>query len=112
MRDFIRIFPEGNWFPFVLPSKGSSFKALKFDVKESYLDELDEYEGVPVGLFERIKVPIILVNRDIIDALIYVPTLKTIETKKLNPKLDKNDRWREEIKKIPEIVMRFPELVL
>ena len=39
--NFIRIFPEGNWFPYVLPLKKSSFWALKFDVNEKQLNEIN-----------------------------------------------------------------------
>jgi len=41
IKDFIRIFPKGNWFPYALPCKHSSFWALRFCVYEEELDELD-----------------------------------------------------------------------
>ena len=111
VKDFVRILPRGNWFPYVLPAKGSSFTALKFDVRKGQLKTLDQYEGVSVELYDRVKTQVILKNNEMINAFIYVPTQKTIESQNLTPELDKNDRWREEIKKFPEVVMLFPELI-
>ncbi len=110
--NFIRIFPKGNWFPFVLPLRNSSFWALKFDVNQEQLIELDYYEGLHSGLYERYEIEIILKNNKRSNALIYVPTQETINSLKLTPDLDLNDRWKEEIKKYPEVVLNFPELVL
>ena len=110
--NFIRIFPKGNWFPFVLPLENSSFWALKFDVNETQLEELDYYEGIQTGLYERYQTEIILKNNKKSKAFIYVPTKETINSLDLNPELDLNDKWKEEIKKIPEIIIKFPELVL
>ena len=110
--NFIRIFPKGNWFPFVLPLKNSSFWALKFDVNQEQLIQLDYYEGIQTGLYERYEIEIILKNNKSSHALIYVPTQDTINSLKLAPDLDLNDRWKEEIKKYPEVVLNFPELVL
>jgi len=112
VRNYIRILPEGNWFPYVLPSKNSSFWALKFDVNEQELSELDGYEGVHIELFKRIEIEIILKNNETSKAFIYVPTEKTILSQKLTPDLDKTDSWKEIIKKFPEIVKKFPDLVL
>ena len=111
VKNFVRIFPKGNWFPFILPEKGNSFKALKFDVREGELNALDQYEGVSADLYDRVETQVILKNNEKINAFIYVPTQKTIESQKLTLELDKNDRWREEIKKFPEIVKKFPELI-
>jgi hypothetical protein len=110
--NFIRIFPKGNWFPFVLPLENSSFWALKFDVNQEQLIELDYYEGMHTGLFERYEIQIILKNKKQSSALIYVPTQDTIKSFNLKPELDLKDRWKEEIKKFPEVVLNFPELVL
>lgn len=110
--NFIRIFPKGNWFPFVLPLENSSFWALKFEVNEAQLKELDYYEGIHKGLFERYETEIILKNSNKSNAFIYVPTLETINSLNLSPELDLNDRWKKEIKRDPEVVMNFPELVL
>lgn len=110
--NFIRIFPKGNWFPFVLPLKNSSFWALKFDVNQEQLIQLDYYEGIQTGLYERYEIEIILKNNKSSNALIYVPTQDTINSLKLAPDLDLNDRWKEEIKKYPDVVLNFPELVL
>ncbi|TXT58779.1 MAG: hypothetical protein BAJALOKI1v1_1550008 [Promethearchaeota archaeon] len=107
---FRRVFPEGNWFPYVLPDKESSFWALKFDVNLEELRELDIYEGVPAGLYKRIKT-IIQVKDGIEEkAFIYVPTEKTITQQQLTIDMDKTDRWKEEIKKHHEIVDKFPKL--
>ena len=112
VKDFVRIFPKGNWYPFILPSKGKSFKALKFDIKEIQLNALDQYEGVSAGLFERVETQVLLKNNQKINTFIYVPTQQTIKSQRLTLDLDKNDRWREEIKHFPEIVELFPELIL
>jgi len=110
--NFIRIYPEGNWFPFVLPLENSSFWALKFDVNEEHLKQLDYYEGLHTGLFERYEIEIILKNDNKSKALIYVPTQETVISFNLSPELDLNDRWKEEIKKNSEMILKFPELGL
>jgi gamma-glutamylcyclotransferase (GGCT)/AIG2-like uncharacterized protein YtfP len=110
--DFIRIFPEGHWFPFGLPFKGKSFWALKFEVNDQELKQLDYYEGVDSGLFKRIDTEIILKNNTKSSALIYIPTEKTIDTLHLTPELDSEDRWKNEIRKNSEVVKKFPELLL
>ena len=107
---FRRIFPQGNWFPYVLPDPDSSFWALKFDVSRKELIQLDYYEGVPSGLYKRTKTMIKLKNGTKKEAFIYVPTDQTIERENLNLAIDKNDRWKQEIRKYPEIVEKFPEL--
>lgn len=112
VENFVRIFPKGNWFPYVLPSKNSSFKALKFDINEEELKELDRYEGVQSGLFKRVEIEVLLKGNTKIKAFIYIPTEKTINSLNLSPKLDKNDLWIKEIEKFPEIVKKFPELVM
>jgi gamma-glutamylcyclotransferase (GGCT)/AIG2-like uncharacterized protein YtfP len=112
VKDFIRIYPKTNWFPFILPAKGNSFKALKFDVEKGQLNALDLYEGVSANLYDRVETQVFLKNNDKINAFIYVPTQETIESQGLTPEMDKNDSWKEEIKKIPEIVKKFPELIL
>lgn len=109
---FIRIFPKGNWFPYVLYLENSSFWALKFDVNEEQLKELDYYEGIHTGLFERHETEIILKNNKKLKAFIYVPTKETINSLNLKPQIDLKDRWKEEIKRNPEVIMEFPELVL
>ena len=111
VKDFVRIYPKSNWYPFILPAKGNSFKALKFDVEKGQLNALDLYEGVSADLYDRVETHVFLKNNDKINAFIYVPTQKTIESQGLTPEMDKIDRWREEIKKFPEIVKQFPELV-
>ncbi|MFX1356242.1 MAG: gamma-glutamylcyclotransferase family protein [Promethearchaeota archaeon] len=112
VRDYIRIFPPGNWFPYVLPYKSSSFYALKFDVNKKELANLDFYEGIADKYFERKTVKILVNNKYMISAFIYVPSKSTIKSQKLTPEIDKNDLWKEEIKKFPEIVNIFPELTL
>ena len=111
VNNFIRIFPKNSWFPFVLPLKKSSFWALKFEVTEGQLKELDYYEGIESGLFERSETEIVLKNTKTIKAIIYIPSKKTIESLKLKYEMDPNDKWKEEIRKDPELVMKFPELV-
>jgi gamma-glutamylcyclotransferase (GGCT)/AIG2-like uncharacterized protein YtfP len=111
VRNFSRIYPPNNWFPYVLPSK-KSFRALKFEINEEELKKLDQYEGVPENIFERINVQIILKNGKRSFAFLYVPTYKTISTQNLTLDLDLRDRWKEELKKYPEIIKKFPELIL
>ncbi len=86
--------------------------ALKFDVEKDQLDDLDQYEGVSADLFKRVKTRVLLKNGKTIQAFIYIPTEKSIESQNLTFELDKKDRWKEEIKKFPEIVKQFPELIL
>jgi len=112
VNDFIRIFPKGNWFPYILHCIKSSFWALKFDVSKEELNELDRYEGDHAGLFKRIQISVFLNDKRKLNAFIYIPTDETINTLNLNPNIDKIDRWKEEIKKFPEVVKKFPELIL
>ena len=112
VKDYVRIFPEGNWFPYILSCKGASFWALKFNVSEKELDDLDQYEGVSANLFKRVETKVKLKNNEEIRAYLYVPTEETIESQNLSHEMDKIDRWKEEIKKIPDIVKEFPELIL
>jgi len=55
---------------------------------------------------------IILKNNKKLKAFIYVPTKETINSLNLKPQIDLKDRWKEEIKRNPEVIMEFPELVL
>ena len=112
VRNFIRVFPKGNWFPYTLKSPNSSFWALKFSVNEKQLKDLDYYEGVSSELFKREETEIKLKDGQEITAYIYIPTEKIIKSQELTAEMDKNDSWKEEIKKFPEIVEKFPELVL
>ncbi len=111
VKNHARIFPKGNWFPYVLPKEGASFWALKFDANEPQLKQLDYYEGVEAGLYERVLIPIIVKSGESKRAYIYIPTRQTIERQGLSPSMDPEDRWKEEIKKKPEIVAKFPELI-
>jgi len=110
VNNFTRIFPRNNWFPYALKSAGS-FKALKFAVTKEEIKLLDEIEGVDSGLFKRVMVDILLKNNRSSSAFMYVPTEGTIVSQKLTLESDKIDRWKEEIKKIPEIVRNFPDLL-
>ena len=113
VKNFIRIFiPERNWFPYVLPLKNSFFKALKFEVTKQKLEELDIYEGVNSGLFKRVKTEVDLKNDKQIEAFIYVPTTNTIISQRLTSELDRFDSWKKEIEKSPEVLKKFPELLL
>ena len=111
VEDYIRIFPKNNWFPYVLPLKNSSFNALIFKVNNQELEALDRYEGVNSGLFKRITTDIILKDHKKIEAFIYIPTNETIISQGLSPVLDKQDLWKKEIEKFPEVVTKFPELI-
>ncbi len=111
VKNFTRVFPKNSWFPYALPSN-NSFWALKFDVNQQELELLDSIEGVFDDLFERLITEVYLKNNKIFSAYIYIPTKKTIASQKLSLELDKNDQWKEEIKKYPEIVEKFPKLVL
>jgi hypothetical protein len=111
VKHFSRIQPPNNWFPYAIPSDKSLW-ALKFDVQVEELDELDRYEGLPQNLFERKEIYIILKSGKQIPAFIYLPTPTTTVTQKLTLDLDLHDRWKEEIKKYPEIVEKFPELIM
>ena len=106
---FTRIFPINSWFPYALKSSGS-FKALKIDVTEEEIKRLDVIEGIDNGLFKRVMVDILLKNNQPSSAFMYVPTEETIVSQKLTLESDEVDRWKEEIKKIPEIVRNFPDL--
>lgn len=112
INNYIRIFPIGNWFPYVLPLKKSYFWALKFDVDANQLKQLDNYESVPEGLYERKSAEVNLSDGRTINAFIYVPTTNTIRLKNLTPDMDTIDRWKDEIRKFPELVKKFPELIL
>ena len=113
VKNFIRIFiPERNWFPYALPLKNSFFKALKFEVTKQELEELDIYEGVNSGLFKRVKTEVDLKNDKQIEAFIYVPTTNTIILQRLTSELDRFDSWKKEIEKSPEVLKKFPELLL
>ena len=107
--NFTRIFPRNSWFPYALKSSGS-FKALKFDVSKEEIKILDKIEGVNNGLFKRVMVDILLKSNQSSSAFMYVPTEETIVSQKLTLESDRIDRWKEEIKKIPEIVRKFPDL--
>ncbi len=108
---FKRILPEGNWFPYVIPNKNSFFWALKFDVTNEELQTLDFYEGTSMGLYKRTQIEVILKDGVKKKAFIYIPTEKTIKKKNLTLKIDIMDNWKKEIRKNPEIVEKFPELV-
>jgi len=110
IKDYIRIFPEGNSFPFVLPSEGSSFYALKFDVTQDELKNLDFYEGVSENYFKRETILAYNKNKELFKAYLYVPTKIMIKNYNLSIEMDENDKWKEEIKKFPEILKVFPEL--
>ena len=113
VKNFIRIFiPERNWFPYALPLKNSFFKALKFEVTKRELEELDIYEGVNSGLFKRLKTEVVLKNDKQIEAFIYIPTTNTIISQKLTSELDRFDSWKKEIENSPEVLKKFPELLL
>ncbi len=112
VKGYIRIYPEGYWYPFVLPSEGSSFYALKFDVTKEELRQLDFYEGVSENYFRREIIEVYHKSNEKIQAYIYLPTDQLIIKYNLSVDLDEMDRWREEIKKDPEIIEKFPELIL
>ncbi|MFX0019634.1 MAG: gamma-glutamylcyclotransferase family protein [Promethearchaeota archaeon] len=109
---YIRIYPEGFWYPCVLPSERSSFYALKFDVTKEELRYLDFYEGVSENYFKREIIEVYLKNNEKVQAYIYLPTDQLITKYKLSVNLDEKDRWKEEIKKDSEIIEKFPELIL
>ncbi|MFW9945231.1 MAG: gamma-glutamylcyclotransferase family protein [Candidatus Odinarchaeota archaeon] len=112
VKDYIRIYPEGYWYPFILPSEGSSFFALKFDVKKEELKDLDFIEGVSENYFKREVIEVYRKNNEKIQAYIYLPTDQLITKNKLSVSLDDKDRWKEEIKNDSEIIEKFPELIL
>jgi gamma-glutamylcyclotransferase (GGCT)/AIG2-like uncharacterized protein YtfP len=112
VKDYVRIYPEGYWYPFILPSEGSSFYALKFEVTKEELGQLDLYEGVSEDYFRREIIEVYLKNNEKVQAYIYLPTDQLIIKYNLSVNLDEMDRWREEIKKDPEIIEKFPELIL
>jgi len=111
VHNYSRVFPPSYWFPVVFAST-ESFWALKFDVTQEELNQLDNYEGVDLGLFERIQAQVELRTRNKISAFLYIPTTNLINSQKLTIELDPTDRWKEHIKKFPEIVKLFPELIL
>ena len=109
--NFSRVYPQGYWFPIVFPSK-ESFWALKFEVTQQELEDLDNYEGVNDDLFKRIEIYVKLKSGEKTKAFLYVPTDNLISTNKLHKGLDTSDRWKDHIRKFPEIVKLFPELIL
>ncbi|MBY9017320.1 MAG: gamma-glutamylcyclotransferase [Candidatus Lokiarchaeota archaeon] len=111
VNNYSRVFPRKYWFPVVLPSD-DSFWALKFDVSQEELNQLDNYEGVHLGLFERIQTKVELKTGSKINAFLYVPTENLIVSQMLTNELDTSDRWKEHIRTFPEIVQLFPELIL
>lgn len=111
VKNYTRIFPKGCWYPYIIEAKSSSFWALKFDVDEEQLTKLDIYEGVNLNLFKRLEIEVALKNKTIIKAFIYIPTEETIKLHNISIIQDKNDRWKEEIKKLPEILELYPELI-
>lgn len=110
IKDYIRIFPKGNWFPYVLPCKGALVYALKFDVTEEELRNLDIYEGIPENYFKREKIEVYNKYNKPFKAFIYLPTKIMIKEYNLSVDMDKNDNWKKEIKKYPEVLNKFPEL--
>jgi len=112
VKDYVRIYPKGHWYPFILPSGGSSFYALKFDVTKEELRNLDFYEGISENHFKREIIEVYRKNNEKIQAYIYLPTDQLITKYKISVNLDEKDRWKEEIKKYPEIIEKFPELIL
>jgi len=110
VNNYTRIFPRNSWFPYALKSSGS-FKALKIDVTKEEIIFFDKIEGVDNGLFKRVMVDILLKNNLPSSAFMYVPTEETIGSQKLTLESDIIDRWKEEIKKIPEILRKFPDLL-
>ncbi len=111
VHNYSRVFPPNYWFPVIFPSN-ESFWALKFDVTQEDLNQLDDDEGVDLGLFERIQITVELKTREKIAAFLYILTEKLINSQKLSLELDMNDRWKEHLKKFQEIVQLFPELIL
>lgn len=111
IHNYSRVFPSNYWFPIVFPSN-DSFWALKFDVSYEQLAQLDHYERVHLGIFERIQIEVELKMRNKIKAFLYIPTENFIVTNALTKELDTNDKWKEYIKSFPEIVQLFPELIL
>ena len=77
--NYSRVFPPKYWFPVVFPSY-DSFWALKFDVTQAELNHLDNYEGVHLGLFERIQTKVELKTRNKINAFLYIPTENLINS--------------------------------
>lgn len=112
VKNYRRILPPGNWFPYVLPDKNAQFWGLKFDVNFDQLIQLDTFEGVKLGLYSRIATKVFLKNDIEISADIYVPTEKTIKQYNIILDIDAEDRWKNEIKKYPELIEKFPELIL
>ena len=111
VRNYSRVFPRNYWFPVVFPSN-DSFWALKFDVTHEELNQLDNYEGVHLGIFKRIQIKVELKIGKKINAFLYIPTENLITSQMLTKELDTSDRWKEHIKTFPEIVQLFPELIL
>lgn len=111
IRKFRRILPPGNWFPYVLPDIKSQFRGLRFDVNTSQLNQLDKFEGLDKGFFYRKNITVVLNDNSEVTADIYIPTEKTIILQNLSLDLDTEDKWKLEIKKYPDIIDLFPELI-
>ena len=71
---------------------------------------MDFYEGVSENYFKREFILACNTNKEPFKAYLYVPTEIMIKKYNLSIEMDKNDKWKEEIKKFPEILKLFPEL--
>ncbi|GAI96159.1 unnamed protein product [marine sediment metagenome] len=112
VKNYRRILPPENWFPYVLPDINAQFWGLKFEVNFDQLNQLDKFEGLDMGFFYRKIIKILLMNNSEIMVEIYIPTEKIIELENLSLDLDIEDRWKLEIKKHPDIIKQFPLLIL
>jgi hypothetical protein len=124
IKGFRRVFNEKMaWFPFALPEKDSSFKAIAFDIDPKEFRNMDGYESCgrdplsPMNaLYFRAQVDAIEKDGSSFKAWMYVAGDRSYEQIKqkckfdLSPEVDKDDKWLSELKRDSEIHAKFPEL--
>ena len=60
---------EVDWYPGIVPRRGSKVRGELYEVSEELLREIDEYEGI---LYERRKVRVSLEGGKMVEAWTYV----------------------------------------
>lgn len=112
LKNYHRLWLKTTIYPFVLPDPDyKGIHALCFTVEKERLPSLDKYEGVEAGLYKRKQIDVELLNGDTCEGFIYIPTQKCIDEFHLSFDKDPHDAWLEEIRKMPEIAQKYPELL-
>jgi gamma-glutamylcyclotransferase (GGCT)/AIG2-like uncharacterized protein YtfP len=105
-------------FPFAISDPtNSGFFGLKIAVetgkKMQGLDYLDHYEGAGKygDLYVHQPVTVRLRGNRSCEAIVYVPTEKTVKDYELSPAIDLTDAWRDKFNQYPWLQARYPELL-